>query len=61
VVDVDHAHHPTNHSANARDRAAAQLARSLRRRVPMLDILMLIIAFAFFALTVGYGYACDRL
>jgi len=27
----------------------------------MLDILMLIIAFAFFALTIGYGYACDRL
>jgi hypothetical protein len=28
---------------------------------PMLDILMVSIALAFFALTVGYAYACDRL
>jgi hypothetical protein len=29
--------------------------------LPMLDILMVVIALAFFALTVGYAYACDRL
>ena len=28
---------------------------------PMLDILMVVIALAIFALTVGYAYACDRL
>jgi hypothetical protein len=28
---------------------------------PMLDILMVVIALAFFALSVGYAYACDRL
>jgi len=27
----------------------------------MLDTLMVVIALAFFALTVGYAYACDRL
>jgi hypothetical protein len=27
----------------------------------MLDVLMVIIALAFFALSVGYAYACDRL
>jgi hypothetical protein len=28
---------------------------------PMLDVLMVIIALAFFTLSVGYAYACDRL
>jgi hypothetical protein len=28
---------------------------------PMLDVLMVFIALAFFALSVGYAYACDRL
>jgi hypothetical protein len=28
---------------------------------PMLDLVMLAIGLAFFALTVGYAYACDRL
>jgi len=27
----------------------------------MLDVLMLTIAFVFFALAIGYSYACDRL
>jgi len=27
----------------------------------MLDTLMVVIALAFFALSVGYAYACDRL
>ena len=29
--------------------------------LPMLDVLMVIIGLAFFALSVGYVYACDRL
>jgi hypothetical protein len=29
--------------------------------LPMLDVLMVTIALAFFALSVGYVYACDRL
>jgi hypothetical protein len=37
------------------------LAHSSRRRVSMLDILMITIALAFFALSVGYAYACERL
>jgi hypothetical protein len=28
---------------------------------PMLDLVMLAIGLAFFALTVGYAFACDRL
>jgi hypothetical protein len=28
---------------------------------PMMDVLMVIIALGFFALSVGYAYACDRL
>jgi hypothetical protein len=28
---------------------------------PMLDVVMLVIGLAFFALSVGYTFACDRL
>jgi hypothetical protein len=31
------------------------------RSTPMLDILMLALGFAFFALAIGYAYACERL
>jgi hypothetical protein len=31
------------------------------RSTPMLDILMLAIGLSFFALSIGYCYACDRL
>jgi hypothetical protein len=42
----------------------------VKRRVPtrrharstaMMDVVMLAIAFAFFAVSIGYVYACDRL
>jgi hypothetical protein len=33
----------------------------LSRRTPMLDVLMIALALAFFAVSVGYAYACDRL
>lgn len=31
------------------------------RSNPMMDILMLALGFAFFALAIGYTYACERL
>jgi hypothetical protein len=31
------------------------------RNKPMMDILMLALGFAFFALAIGYTYACERL
>jgi hypothetical protein len=31
------------------------------RNIPMLDILMLALAFGFFAAGIGYAYACERL
>jgi hypothetical protein len=32
-----------------------------RQETPMLDIIMLAMGLGFFALSVGYAYACDRL
>ncbi len=29
--------------------------------IPMMDVVMLAIGFVFFALSIGYVYACDRL
>jgi hypothetical protein len=31
------------------------------RSIPMLDVVMMVIAFAFFSLSIAYVYACDRL
>jgi hypothetical protein len=31
------------------------------RSIPMLDILMLALGLGFFALAIGYTYACERL
>jgi hypothetical protein len=31
------------------------------RSTPMMDVLMLALAFGFFALAIGYAYACERL
>jgi hypothetical protein len=31
------------------------------RSIPMMDVIMLAIGAAFFALSIGYAYACDRL
>jgi hypothetical protein len=33
----------------------------LARSIPMMDAVMMAIAFAFFALSIAYCYACDRL
>jgi hypothetical protein len=53
-----HTHPRRRQIGKARDRQ-----RRVRRdgELSMLDILMAAIALAFFALSVGYAYACDRL
>ena len=33
----------------------------ITRSIPMMDVVMLAIGFAFFALSIGYVYGCDRL
>jgi hypothetical protein len=35
--------------------------KGVTRSIPMMDILMLSLAAAFFALAIGYTYACERL
>ena len=42
-------------------RVAADAAFARRQEHSMLDIIMLAIGLGFFALSVGYVYACDRL
>jgi hypothetical protein len=44
---------------NADSRRAA--AHMTHRSTPMLDVLMLALGFGFFALAIGYTYACERL
>jgi hypothetical protein len=48
---------------NACERPRPQIGGQSRlsRRTPMLDVLMITLALAFFAVSVGYAYACDRL
>ncbi|MGY8677626.1 hypothetical protein Q2941_07385 [Bradyrhizobium sp. UFLA05-153] len=44
------------------DSAASDSGRArLHRDILMLDIIMLALGFAFFALAIGYTYACERL
>jgi hypothetical protein len=38
-----------------------RLPRLMHRSTPMLDVLMLALAFGLFALAIGYTYACERL
>jgi hypothetical protein len=65
---------PLSHSYALGDTYSAvierRLSRNLKRRsrppdfsrsIAMMDAVMLAIAFAFFALSIGYVYACDRL
>lgn len=37
------------------------LLRYLCSEIPMMDVVMLAIAFVFFAVSIGYVYACDQL
>ena len=41
--------------------AASTAGTALLREHSMLDVIMLLIAAASFALAIGYAYACDRL
>jgi hypothetical protein len=41
--------------------SVARSEPSVARSIEMLDIIMLAIGLGFFALSVGYAYACDRL
>jgi hypothetical protein len=41
--------------------SAARTGLFIARSIPMLDVIMLAIGLGFFALSVGYTIACDRL
>jgi hypothetical protein len=50
------------HIMTARRRRASAVALGIFiRRAPMMDAVMMAIAFVFFALSIAYCYACDRL
>ena len=46
---------------NAGERHRSVLPRMTHRSTPMLDVLMLALAFGLFAAATGYTYACERL
>jgi hypothetical protein len=48
------------HPSQRRD-AASQRRPADALEHPMMDILMVALAFAFFAAAIGYTYACERL
>jgi hypothetical protein len=50
-------------SAPDKDAGAQSAPRETcrNRSIPMLDVIMLALGLALFALAVGYGYACERL
>jgi hypothetical protein len=54
---------PGGNSAPDKDARTAQNASRIvpQQEHPMLDVIMLALGLAFFALAVGYGYACERL
>jgi hypothetical protein len=37
------------------------MAKFFARSIPMMDVVLLAIGIVFFALSIGYVYACDRL
>jgi hypothetical protein len=45
--------------ASSAQSAPREICRN--RSIPMLDVIMLALGLALFALAVGYGYACERL
>lgn len=52
---------PNAASSSAICRYGPDRRHARRKEHPMLDVIVLAIAFAFFALSVGYTIACDRL
>jgi hypothetical protein len=52
---------PVSHRFLTRRRLFAYLLDRHERERPMLDLVLLASGLAFFALSIGYAYACDRL
>ena len=52
---------PPVHPTNAGERRYSLLSRMTQRSTPMLDVLMVALAFGLFAAAIGYTYACERL
>jgi hypothetical protein len=51
----------TQHPTRSRGALKAPRETCRNRSIPMLDVIMLALGLALFALAVGYGYACERL
>jgi hypothetical protein len=51
----------TEPDKDARSGRSAPRETCRNRSIPMLDVIMLALGLALFALAVGYGYACERL
>jgi hypothetical protein len=51
----------TQHPTRTRGALKAPPRNLPQQEHPMLDVIMLALGLAFFALAVGYGYACERL
>ncbi|MET4151857.1 hypothetical protein BjapCC829_36960 [Bradyrhizobium barranii] len=52
---------PSFHALAGRRRNGCVRHKAATRSIPMMDILMLALGFGFFALAIGYTYACERL
>jgi hypothetical protein len=52
---------PPFHAPVGRLRNGCVRHKDATRSIPMMDILMLALGFGFFALAIGYTYACERL
>jgi hypothetical protein len=42
-------------------RASAGIFQNYARSIPMMDVVMVALAFGFFALSIAYVYACEQL
>jgi len=49
------------HSLTRSPEKCSTEAKGATRSISMMDILMLALGFGFFALAIGYTYACERL
>jgi hypothetical protein len=58
VVEMDCA---SFHSLTRSPEKCSTEAKGATRSISMMDILMLALGFGFFALAIGYTYACERL
>ena len=42
-------------------RQSARVVPNYKRSIPMMDVVMVALAFAFFGISIAYVYACDQL